>query len=77
MPYTAAMHALWFVRGINPGAFHDSISTTAHGKMFIKASGTYGILNVLKSFTSKAAMLERSREGLTEFIELRKKYLLY
>lgn len=77
MPYTAAIHALWYVRGLNPSAFHDSIEATSHGKMFIKATGMTSILTELNRYSSKARLLELSRDGISEFIELRKKYLLY
>ena len=76
-PYIAAMHSLWYVRGINPLAFPDTIASTSHGKMFIKATGTSLILTELEKFSSKAALLELSGDGLAEFVALRKKYLLY
>lgn len=76
-PYIAAMHALWYVRGINPTAFSDTIATTAHGKMFIKATGMSLILSELEKYSSKDALLELSRDGLAEFMTLRMKYLLY
>lgn len=76
-PYTAAMHALWYVRGINPSAFPDTIASTPHGKMFIKATGMSLILTELEKFSNKTSLLDLSRNGLAEFIELRKKYLLY
>jgi uncharacterized protein YbbC (DUF1343 family) len=76
-PYTAAMHALWYVRGINPSAFPDTIASTPHGKMFIKATGMSLILIELEKFSNKTTLLYLSRDGLAEFIELRKKFLLY
>jgi uncharacterized protein YbbC (DUF1343 family) len=76
-PYTAAMHALWYARGINPAAFPDTLASTSHGKMFVKATGLSLILSELKAHTSKAQLMEYSTEGLAGFIELCKKYLLY
>lgn len=76
-PYMAAMHALWYVRSINPAAFPDTLASTSHGKMFIKAAGLSLILSELKAHTNKAQLMEYSTEGLAGFIELRKKYLLY
>ena len=77
MPYTAAMHSLWYVRKLNPTAFHDTIAGTPHGKMFIKATGLSLILAELQAYKNKTQLMEYAREGLQEFIELRKKYLLY
>jgi len=76
-PYMAAMHALWYVRGIHPEAFPDTLASAAHGKMFIKASGTSLILAELVSHENKTKLMGLSSEGLAEFVELRKKYLLY
>jgi uncharacterized protein YbbC (DUF1343 family) len=76
-PYTAAIHALWYARTINPAAFPDTLASTSHGKMFVKATGLSLILSELKAHTNKARLMEYSAEGLAGFIELRKKYLLY
>lgn len=76
-PYTAAMQALWYVRGINPSAFPDTLASTPHGKMFIKATGLSLILAELKTYSNKAQFMDYAKDGLAEFVELRKKYLMY
>lgn len=76
-PMEAAAVLLWEARRKRPEAFPDTLIRSANGRMFAKACGSAEIVSAL----CKGAPLNRIEalflRGTAEFIELRRRYLLY
>ncbi|MBI5323907.1 MAG: DUF1343 domain-containing protein [Ignavibacteriae bacterium] len=76
MPYRFGIRLVLTIRKFHPDYFKKSYSNQSQS-MFIKATGTEGILKGLLENKNDDEIISLAENGLESFIALRKKYLLY
>lgn len=76
MPYRFGVKLALAIRKYHPGVFKKSLSSQAQS-MFIKATGTDKLLKAFMENNSDEEIITISQKGMDDFINLRKKYLLY
>jgi len=77
VPYYTGIKMMLAVRKVYPSLFNASKISPKGKEMFCKATGTDAIFNGIFGKATDEEILRASRKGLKDFIELRKKYLLY
>lgn len=76
-PYSTGIKILSHIKLIKPDLFNPEKLSSKQQEMFKKVTGTDKILNALKYSNNPDEIVKIALEGLENFIELRKKYLLY
>ena len=76
-PMEAAAVLLWEARRKRPEAFPDTLIRSSSGRMFAKACGSGEIVSALCKGAPLSRIETLFRRGVDEFIELRRRYLLY
>lgn len=76
MPYRFGIRLALAIRKYHPDYFRKSL-TSQQQSMFIKATGTEELLKAIIENKTDDEIIRISQNGLDNFIQLRKKYLLY
>jgi uncharacterized protein YbbC (DUF1343 family) len=76
-PYSTGIKILSYIKLTKPDLFSPEKLSSKQQEMFKKVTGTDKILNALKYSSNPDEIEKIALDGLENFIELRKKYLLY
>lgn len=76
-PYTNSIKALIALEKIHPFLFSDRVLKDKSKKMFVKVSGSKDLLDAIMLAKEESVTMSRAQKGLAEYLEIRKKYLLY
>jgi uncharacterized protein YbbC (DUF1343 family) len=76
-PFTEGVKLLLAIRRHYPNVFAKSQISEKAEQMFSKAAGTKELINAFKKKATDAYILKIANKGMKDYLELRKKYLLY
>lgn len=77
MPFSTGVEIMLAIRRIHPEIFNRDAINEQGKKMFIKVCGSEDLMNALIKKASDEYVRKIARKGLTNYLKIREKYLIY